>query len=112
MKGISTQLTVVIVVGLLGFVGLILGLAVLADWSDGAIIGMATAFGAVIVNTVIAVRNQQKTAETLDDQDSKLQTIVRQTNGLSEEERQDVAQRAAAAAIRATVSELRAGRLP
>lgn len=96
---LTTQLAVVIVVGLLGFVGLILGLAVLAEWSDGAIIGLATAFGAVIVNTVIAVRNQQKTRETLVDQDRKLDTITRQTNGLSDEERQDIARRAALTAL-------------
>ncbi len=96
---ITTQLAAVIVVGLLGFVGLILGLAVLADWSDGAIIGMATAFGAVIVNTVIAVRNQQKTVETLVHQDEKLDTITAQTNGLSDRERQDIAHRAATAAL-------------
>lgn len=98
---ITTQLAAVIVVGLLGFVGLILGLAVLADWSDGAIIGMATAFGAVIVNTVIAVRNQQKTAEVLVHQDEKLDTITRQTNGVSHDERQDIANRAVRAALAA-----------
>jgi hypothetical protein len=96
----TTQLAVVIASGIIGFVGLILGLAVLADWSDGAIIGMATAFGAVIVNTIIAVRNQTKTAQVLDDQDVKLRTIVEQTNGLSETERQDIAERAAASVVR------------
>ena len=99
---ITTQLTVVIVVGIVGFVGMIVSLAVLADWSDGAIIGMATAFGAVIVNTVIAVRNQQRTVETLLHQDEKLDTITAQTNGLSDRERQDIAHRAALTALAQT----------
>lgn len=92
---LSTQVAVVIVVSLLGFVGLILGLAVLADWSDGAIIGMATAFGAIIVNTVIAVRNQAKTREVLQHQGEQLDTVVRQTNGMSDAEKQQIAERAA-----------------
>ncbi len=97
---VNNQLAAVIVVGVLGFVGLILGLAVLADWSDGAIIGMCTAFGALIINTIIAVRNQAHTAETLVAQDVKLDTITAQTNGLSERERQDIAERAAASVVK------------
>lgn len=91
MTKISTQLAIVIAVGVLGFVGLVLGLAVLADWSDGAIIGMGTAFGAIIVNTIIAIRNQQKTAEVLGAQDEKLDTIKEQTNGHSDAELRSVA---------------------
>jgi len=98
---VTTQLAIVIATGITGFVGLILGLAVLADWSDGAIIGMATAFGAVLVNTIIAVRNQVQTRLVLDKQDDQLDTIKQQTNGMSERERQDIADRAVAAAIRA-----------
>jgi hypothetical protein len=104
---ITTQLTVVIVSAVIGFVGLILGLAVFADWSDGAIIGLATAFGAVFVNTIIAVRNQAKTVESLADQDEKLieqdvklDTIVAQTNGMSEREKQEIAERAAISVVR------------
>jgi hypothetical protein len=78
---LTTQLTIVIVSGILGIVGLIVGLAVLAQWSDGAIIAMVTAFSAVIVNTIIAVRNQAKTAEVLQGQDDKLDRVVTQTNG-------------------------------
>lgn len=96
---VTTQLAFVIITGLVGFVGLILGLAVLADWSDGAIIGLATAFGAVLVNTILAIRNQARTAETLVAQDVKLDTITHQTNGLSEAERRDIAERAAEAAV-------------
>jgi hypothetical protein len=104
---ITTQLTVVICTGIVGMLGLVVGLAVLAQWSDGAIIAMVTAFGAVIVNTVIAVRNQAKTAEVLQGQDDKLDTVVKQTNGLSEIERQDIADRAAEAGAIAVIAKLK-----
>jgi hypothetical protein len=91
----STQFAVVIVAGIVGFVSLVVGLAVWADWSDGAIVAMVGGIGAVIVNLIVLSRGQQKTAETLVAQDVKLDTITAQTNGLSERERQDIAERAA-----------------
>lgn len=94
---LTTQLAVVIITAIIGIGGLIVGLAVLADWSDGAIIGMVTAFGAVIVNSVIAVRNQAKTAEVLTAQTEQLDTITEQTNGKSDAEVQRIVERALAA---------------
>ena len=70
-----------------------------AGWSEGGIAGMVTGIGSVITGLIIAVRNQNKTQETLAGQDEKLATIEKQTNGLSTRERQDIADRAAAAAI-------------
>ena len=105
----TTQFAAVIVVGVVGFVGLILGLAVLADWSDGAIIAMCTAFGALLVNTIVTIRNQQKTVETLTGQDDKLDTITQQTNGLSERERDDITTRAAVKAIEAYAARMKEG---
>ena len=96
---ISTQTTVVIVAGIIGLLGLVIGLAVFAKWSEGAIIAMVTAFGAMFVNAFMTVRNQAKTAQTLDAQDVKLDTVVRQTNGMSEAERQDIAERAALSVV-------------
>lgn len=93
---VTTQLTVVIVSGIVGLIGLVVGLAVLAHWSEGAIIAMVTAFGAVFVNAYMTVRNQAKTAQVLEGQDVKLKTIVEQTNGLSDRERQDIANRSVA----------------
>jgi hypothetical protein len=61
-------------VGVVAMTGLIVGLAVFAEWSDGAIVGMVTAFGGIIVNTVVVVRNQQVQAEKLD-------SIAEHTNG-------------------------------
>ncbi len=92
---ITTQVAAVIIVGVLGFTGLILGLAVWADWSDGAIVAMCTAFGALLINTIVSVRNQVQTRETLVDQTNQLDQVIRQTNGLSEAERQDIADQAA-----------------
>lgn len=106
---VTTQLAVVIVSAVLGAVALVLGLAVWADWSDGAIVAMVGAFGSVLVNSIVLVRNQQKTGQVLAGQDEKLEVITRQTNGLSEVERDDVAQRAADKAVRATIAAVREG---
>jgi uncharacterized membrane protein len=95
----TTQFAVVVVAGIIGFVSLVVGLAVWADWSDGAIVAMVGGIGAVIVNLIVLSRGQQKTADTLVAQDVKLDTITAQTNGLSELERQDIAERAAASVV-------------
>ncbi len=95
MKAITTQFVVLVTVLVVGMVGLVLGLAVLADWSDGAIVGMVSGFGTLATGLIVAVRNQQVTRETLEQQDIKLDTITAQTNGLSEHERQEIADRAA-----------------
>lgn len=104
MKGTRMKLTnqvVALVLGtVLGLSGLVACLAIWADWSDGAIVGMVSAFGTVAGGIIVAVRNQQKTADTLADQDEKLEIITRQTNGLSDAERQDIAERAAASVVR------------
>jgi hypothetical protein len=102
---LTKELAVVICVMIAGAVGLILGLAVLADWSDGAILAMFSLFASIATGLIAAVRNQQKTTETLDnlqrqvgsgqrDQDTKISTIVKQTNDLSDLARQDIADKA------------------
>jgi hypothetical protein len=98
---LTTQLVVLILGTLAGLVALVVCLAVWANWSDGAIVGMVSAFGTLATGLIVAVRNQQKTQETLLGQDEKLAVIEKQTNGLSTRERQDIAERAAAAAIAA-----------
>lgn len=98
---ITTQLVVMIGIIIVGMVGMVLGLAVLADWSDGAIVGMVFGFGTVTTGLIMTVRNQQQTTATLKEQDQKLDTVVAQTNGLSEIERQDIADRAAVSMIQA-----------
>jgi hypothetical protein len=96
---ITKELVLLIGIIIAGAVGLVLGLAVWADWSDGAIVGMVSLFGSLASGLIVAVRNQQKTSETLEQQDRKLDTVVAQTNGLSELERQEIADRAAVAVV-------------
>jgi uncharacterized membrane protein YfcA len=98
---ITTQLVVMISIIVVGMVGMVLGLAVLAHWSDGAILGMAAGFGTIATGLIMAVRNQQQTTESLQAQDRKLDTVVAQTNGMSEREKQEIADRAAVGVIQA-----------
>lgn len=98
---ITTQLVAMIAIIIVGMVGLVLGLAVFANWSDGAIVGMVSGFGTIATGLIMAVRNQQQTTQTLKEQDQKLDTVVAQTNGLSERERQDIADRAAVSVVQA-----------
>lgn len=95
---LTTQLTIVICSGIAGMVAMVAFLSA-AGWSEGGIAGMVTGIGSVITGLVVTVRAQAKTQETLQAQDAQLTTIERQTNGLSTRERQDIADRAAAAAI-------------
>lgn len=98
---LTNQMVALVLGTMAGLVTLAVALAVFADWSDGAVIGLVAAFGTLATSVIVAVRNQQKTAEVLEGQDQVLQKIDRQTNGLSESERQDIADRAAVAAIAA-----------
>jgi hypothetical protein len=93
--GLSTQWAVVIGVSVVGTVALVIGLAVFAKMSDGAIVGLIGGIGAVLVNLIVVIRGQQKAAEALEHQDVKLEKIEKNTNGLSERERQDIAIRTA-----------------
>lgn len=109
---LTNQLVALIGVIVVGIVGMVVSLAVFADWSDGAVIGMVSAFGTLATGVIVAIRNQQQTRDDLDAlqqqvgagqraQVETLETVVRQTNGLSEAERQDIAHRAATEAIEA-----------
>jgi D-arabinose 1-dehydrogenase-like Zn-dependent alcohol dehydrogenase len=92
---LTTQLAVVICVGILTMSALVFGLAVYAHWSDGAIVGLIGVAGGALGTLIVQLRSNAKLA----DQDKTLDTIVRQTNGLSETERQDIAMRAARAVL-------------
>lgn len=96
---LTNQVAAVICVTVLSLACLVASLSIWANWSDGAVVGMVTVFATIAGNLIVAIRNQQKTAETLSTQDDKLDTITSQTNGLSDRERQDIASRAAKAAI-------------
>lgn len=96
---ITTQLVVLILGMMAGLVSLVICLAVWADWQDGSIVGMVSAFGTIATGIIVAVRNQQKTSETLAEQGEKLEKIEKQTNGLSTQEREHIAERAAVKAV-------------
>lgn len=96
---LTTQLVVLILGSIFGMVALVVCLAAWADWQDGSVVGMVAAFGTLATSIIVAIRNQQKTSETLEEQDKKLAKIDRQTNGLSSNERQEIAERAATATI-------------
>lgn len=104
---LTNQLVIVICVGVAGMAGLVLGLAVWANWSDGAVVGLCTVFGTIVVNLIVAIRNQQKTAETLADQDDKLDKVVEQTNGKHDQQLRAVANLAAEATVTATIAKLK-----
>lgn len=89
----------VIIVGIMT-AGAVLVLLVNAGWSAEGIAAMvALALGNTGSAWVISRRTAQVDAKT-DQQTDLLQTVVHQTNGMSEDERQDVAERAAAAVVR------------
>jgi hypothetical protein len=115
-EGVKLTKELVILIGILvlGAVGLVLGLAVLANWQDGSIIGMLSLFGSIAASLIVAVRNQQKTVEQINQlqeqvgtgqrvADAKLTTVVEQTNGPTHAALQRAAQQAALA----TVAELK-----
>jgi hypothetical protein len=96
---LTTQLTVVICVGIAGMVAMVAFLSA-AGWSEGGIAGMVTGIGSVVTGLVVAIRNQNKTQETLQDQNEVLDRVVEQTNGKSEAEVQRIALLAVAEAKR------------
>lgn len=107
---LSNQVAAVIIVGIIGVAGMVVCLALWADWSDGAVIGMLSGIGAAVTAAIVAVRGQVKTQEAVDQvqmqvgagqrlTDKKLETVVRQTNGMSTEQLNAVAAAAADAAI-------------
>jgi pyridoxal/pyridoxine/pyridoxamine kinase len=91
-------LAIVIVAGIAGLVAMVAFLAQ-AGWSEGGIAGMVTGIGSIITGLILSLRNQAKTQETLADQNVTLDRVVEQTNGLSDRERQDIAQRAATSVV-------------
>lgn len=98
-KFITTQVAAVMVVAIAGWVGMVLGLAIFANWSDGAIVAMSTGFGAILVNSVISIGNQARNRQVLESTAQKVETIVHQTNAMASDERQDIANRAVAVAL-------------
>lgn len=99
MKNLTWQLVTVIGVSVVGLVAMIAFLSA-AGWSEGGIAGMVTGIGAVATSIIVQVKGQQTAAERMTELDRKTDTIVAQTNGLADHERQDIASRAATEAVR------------
>jgi uncharacterized transporter YbjL len=106
---LTTQLTVVICAGIAGMVAMVVFLSY-AGWSEGGIAGMVTGTLTAVGALVVVVRNQVKTSEQIDnvqrqinagqqDQSGQLEVIARQTNGITSDERQDIAERAVKTAM-------------
>lgn len=92
-------------VAVLAVIGaVVVALASLTDWGPGEILAaagvLASLGGVQLVGNAVSGRVDQLAAQTTA-QSEQLDTIQRQTNGLSTRERQDIAERAAAAAIAA-----------
>lgn len=94
MKGLTWQLVTVIVAGIAGLVAMVFFLST-AGWSEGGIAGMVTGIGAVVTGIIVTVRGQQNQQAQTAALDRKVDTVVAQTNGLSELERLDIARKAA-----------------
>jgi hypothetical protein len=112
---LTNQVAAVIIVGIIGVAGMVVCLALWADWSDGAVIGMLSGIGAAVTAAIVAVRGQAKTQEAVDQvqmqvgagqriTDRKLETVVRQTNGMTSEQIGAVADAAADAAVQRYVA--------
>jgi hypothetical protein len=93
---LSTQQAIVICVSVVTVSALVFGLAVYAHMDNAALIGLIAALGSTCGVLVVQLRSNQK----LTDQDRTLDKIVKQTNGASSDERQDIAERAVAAYVK------------
>jgi len=89
---------IVAVTGILAIGGIVVALA-LAGWDAEAIMGFATLAAALVVGQFVQTRRASVVEAKTDAQTATLQTIERQTNGMSSAERQDIAVRAAQAVL-------------
>lgn len=95
---LTNQLTAVIIVAIAALVAMVYLLSS-AGWSEAGIAGMVTGIATAVGALIVSIRNQGKQNETLERQDATLAKIEHQTNSLSDEERQEIADRAAVAVV-------------
>lgn len=114
---LTTQLAVVICVGIAGMVTIVVFLS-RAGWSETGIAGIVASTLTAVGVLIPVVRNQVKQSEQIDqvqrqigagqrDQASTLNTVVKQTNGMATEERKQIAAEAAQEAAAQTIAALR-----
>lgn len=89
---------IVAAVGILAIAAIVVSLA-LAGWTAEAIVGFASLAAALVVGQFVQTRRAAVVEAKTDQQTQTLETIERQTNGLSSAERQDIAVRAAQAVL-------------
>ena len=108
---LTTQLTVVICTAIISLLGMIYFLSE-AGWSFESISGMVAGIGTAVALLVGAIRQNAKQAEAIDhlqqqvgtgqrSAERKLDTVVHQTNGMSDAAMNEVADRAAVKVIEA-----------
>lgn len=85
---------VVAIVGLLSLAAIVVAL-ILAGWSAEAIVGFAVLTAGLFTGQAVAARKASTIEAKTDHQTGQLETIVRQTNGLTEEDRARIAEEAA-----------------
>lgn len=98
MKINSWPQAIVAVTGIVAVAGIVVSLA-LAGWNAEAIAGFASLALALVVGQYVQTRRASVVEAKTDQQTETLHTIERQTNGLSNAERQDIAVRAAYIAL-------------
>lgn len=99
MKIDSTPQAIVVCVGIVAAAGLVVALA-FAGWSTEAIIAFTGLIVATVTGQYVSTRQASEVKAKTAEQTAMISTVLEQTNGMSHTERQDIAERAAAAAIR------------
>lgn len=99
MKIQSWPQAAVVIAGVVALAGLTGALA-LAGWSPEAISGFVLAIAGILAGQYVQARKTSEVSAKTDEQTELLHTVVSQTNGLSDAERQDIAERAAAEMLR------------
>lgn len=99
---------VVAVSGVLATAGIIAALA-MSGWSGEAIIGFAALAAGLFTGQYVTTRRASTVEAKTDQQTATLETIVKQTNGLSEQERERLADEAADRAAVRVIAAYRRG---
>lgn len=87
---LTTQLTVVLSIGLVALAGLVTVLAVYAKWDSEQIMVLVSGSGTVITGLIVAIGVRVQHVQT-----EKLDQVVQQTNTIADATRQDIGERAA-----------------
>lgn len=88
------------VVGLIAVLGIVaFGMAAVAHWDAGAILGLLGILGGLGGGAAVTGAVTGGVADKLSDMHTVVEKIDHQTNGLSTQERQDIAERAVSAVL-------------